>query len=168
MIDTPNQIVVGVSRHQPDAVVEVATELASHFGAELVCVSVNEARRSVGTTQQGTVTSMSFNPDDVTISEEEFDGALRTHLARLLDPAGVAWSLRALAGDPAHAISHLAHELNAAMIVVGTREETMRGNLHEFFNGSVAVHLAHRQHRPVVIVPLAPIPFDHPAPWAEG
>lgn len=162
------QIIVGVSRHQPDSVVTTAIDLARHFNAEVVCTSVNEARHAVGETSAGTVRSMSFNPDDAGYYEEKFNDKLRADLERLFEGTGVPWSTQALAGDPARAMSHLADKLDATMIVVGTREETMRGNLHEFFNGSVAVHLAHRQHRPVVVVPLAPIPFDHALPWDEG
>ena len=33
--------------------------------------------------------------------------------------------------------------------------------MHEFFGGSVAAHLAHRQSRPVVIIPLSPVPHGH-------
>jgi hypothetical protein len=37
--------------------------------------------------------------------------------------------------------------------------------MQEFFGGSVAVHLAHRQHRPVVVIPLAPVAFRDELPW---
>jgi nucleotide-binding universal stress UspA family protein len=40
------------------------------------------------------------------------------------------------------------------MIIVGSRRGGLRSTMHEFFGGSVAAHLAHRQPRPVVVVPL--------------
>jgi nucleotide-binding universal stress UspA family protein len=162
------KVIVGVARRQSDVVVTTAIDLARHFGADLVCASVNEGGHMVGESADGSVTSMSFNPDLVDEVEETFNGDLKKNLDRILNGAGVEWSVRALAGDPAHAISHLADTIDATMIVVGTREESMRGNLHEFFNGSVAVHLAHNQHRPVVVVPLAPVPFGHALAWDEG
>ena len=58
-------------------------------------------------------------------------------------------------------------ELDARYIVVGTREAGLRGSVREFFNGSVAVHLAHRQHRPVIVVPLAPIEGGEKLPWED-
>jgi nucleotide-binding universal stress UspA family protein len=70
-----------------------------------------------------------------------------------------------LVGNPAQALGDLADTLNASMIVVGTREATLRASLQEFINGSVAAQLAHRQHRPVVVIPLAPVPSDQPLPW---
>jgi nucleotide-binding universal stress UspA family protein len=51
------------------------------------------------------------------------------------------------------------------MIVVGTREPGFRGTVHEFINGSVAAQLAHRQHRPVVVIPLNPVTDDDELPW---
>jgi nucleotide-binding universal stress UspA family protein len=51
------------------------------------------------------------------------------------------------------------------MIVVGSRRRGVRSGLKEFFGGSVAAQLAHRQHRPVVVVPVAPVPLDTPLPW---
>lgn len=38
---------------------------------------------------------------------------------------------------------------------VEVRPDGTVASLHEFFNGSVAIQLAHRQHRPLVVVPMA-------------
>ena len=46
-----------------------------------------------------------------------------------------------------------------------TREASVRETLREFFQGSVASHLAHRQHRPVLVVPLNPVAGSEPLPW---
>ena len=43
------------------------------------------------------------------------------------------------------------------VIVVRTRDATFRGTLREFVSGSVAVNLAHRQHRPVLVVRLSSV-----------
>lgn len=164
----PARVIVGVIPGQPDAVVLAAAVFASHFRAELVCARVDTSRHMISERADGSVTSVPYDPDLPELVDEEFDPLLLAHLAALLDGRGVPWSTRALAGDPARALGHLAETLGATMIVVGTRESGIRGSLHEFFNGSVAVHLAHRQHRPVVVIPLAPIPFKAPLPWEPG
>lgn len=159
------RVIVGVEPGQPDAVVVHAAAFAAHFNAELVCALVDASRYVVFERADGTMTSLPFDPDVPDLAEDEFDPELKDHLASLLDSRGVVWSTRALAGDPARALGHLAETLGAAMIVVGTRQATIRGNLQEFFNGSIAVHLAHRQHRPVVVIPLAPVPVKDDLPW---
>lgn len=53
------------------------------------------------------------------------------------------------------------------MLVIGTREGA-RGALREAVHGSVAAQLAHRQHRPVVVVPLDPVPFGTEADEASS
>lgn len=161
----PARVIVGVIPGQPDAVVLEAAVFALHFRAELVCACVDTSRHMVSERADGSVTSVPYDPDLPELAEADFDPNLRAHLAALLDGRAVAWSTRALAGDPARALGRLAETLGATMIVVGTRESGIRGSLHEFFNGSVAVHLAHRQHRPVVVIPLAPVPFEDPLPW---
>jgi nucleotide-binding universal stress UspA family protein len=164
----PARVVVGVLSGQPDAVVLEAAVFASHFSAELVCASVDTSRYMVSEHANGSMTSLPFDPDLPELAEQGFDPRLKDHLAKVLDGRGVTWSTRALAGDPARALGHLADTLGAAMIVVGTRESGLRGSLHEFFNGSVALHLSHRQHRPVVVVPLAPVPFEDALPWESA
>jgi len=49
------------------------------------------------------------------------------------------------------------------MIVVGS--QTGRRRVAEFFNASVAARLTHQQHRPVVVVPHAPVGFESALPW---
>jgi hypothetical protein len=39
--------------------------------------------------------------------------------------------------------------------------------VREFFAGSVALHLSHRQARPVVVVPLAPVSRAQALPWED-
>jgi len=164
----PARVIVGVTRHQPDAVALEAAVFARHFQAELVCASVDSSRYMVSESPDGSMTSLPFDPDLPDLTPTGFDPRLEARLAAALKDQGVVWSTRALAGDPARALGHLAETLGASMIVVGTREPTARHGLQSFFGGSVAVHLAHRQHRPVVIIPLAPVPFDDALPWESA
>ncbi len=169
MSATPRtHVIVGVTPGQPDAVVVEAATFAAHFDAQLVCASVDPSRYLVSERPDGSIESMPIDPDLAESNAEEFDPKLSAHLASLLNELGVSWSTRALAGEPARALGHLADTLNASMIVVGTREPSVRHGLQAFFAGSVAVHLAHRQHRPVVIIPLAPVPFDDVLPWERA
>ncbi|MBN8882721.1 MAG: universal stress protein [Salana multivorans] len=160
-------VVVGVALGRPDAVVVTAATFAERFGAELVCASVDVARYPIDTGPAGTVIATSIDPDLADDAVEVFDPDLRSAIAAALTGRQVPWSTRALAGSPARELARLADDVDAAMIVIGTREPGFRGALHEFFNGSVAAQLAHRQHRPVVVVPLSPVGLDAPLPWAE-
>ncbi len=160
-------VVVGVVPEQPDAVIATAATFAEHFHADLVCASVNAGGYTIDTRPDGTVVSMSIDPDLAEERVEVFDPELRASIAAVLEDRGVLWSVRALAGGPAQELARLADGLDAAMIVVGTREPGIKGGLHEFFNGSVAAQLAHRQHRPVVVVPLNPVGLDGELPWND-
>ena len=80
----------------------------------------------------------------------------------------MTWTARQLVGDPALAIKQLATKLDAQLIVVGTRKRGIGESIREFFTGSVAARLAHRQHRPVLVVPLQdPVPDTQPEIWTE-
>jgi nucleotide-binding universal stress UspA family protein len=81
--------------------------------------------------------------------------------AALLEGHGVDWSVRQLVGDPALAMKHLADAVDARLLVVGTRKRGLGESIREFFTGSVAARLAHRQHRPILVIPLGePVPDD--------
>jgi nucleotide-binding universal stress UspA family protein len=161
------RIVVGVTRRHPESVVAEAAIFAEHFHAELVCAWVDSARYVVGENNDGTVQTMPIDPDLPELGEQQFPPALKQQISDVIAGRGIAWSTRALAGDPSRALGHLAKAIDAAMIVVGTREATFRGSVAGFFNGSVAAHLAHRQRRPVVVVPLNPRPADDDLPWEK-
>lgn len=165
MDDTNSCIVVGVFPGQTPEVVDKAAVFAKRFGVGLVCASVDPSRFTVERRGDGSVVASPIDTDIVDTIVEVFDAQLEAQISETLKDRGVEWSVRALAGSPARELSELATELNAAMIVVGTREAGLRGSMREFFNGSVAVQLAHRQHRPVVVVPLRPVLGDDALPW---
>jgi nucleotide-binding universal stress UspA family protein len=160
-------LVVGVMPGQSDTVLTEAMMFATMLGARLVLASVDPTRYTTAHNPDGTVSAFPIDPDSADLVTEEFDPQLAEHVAAILEPSGLAWNLRALAGDPAHELARLAHEVDALAIVVGTRKRGLRTTAHEFFNGSVAVHLAHRQHHPVIVVPLDPVAHGAPLPWEE-
>jgi nucleotide-binding universal stress UspA family protein len=59
------------------------------------------------------------------------------------------------------AMKHLADQVDARLLVVGTRKRGLGESIREFFTGSVAARLAHRQQRPILVIPLGePVPDD--------
>jgi nucleotide-binding universal stress UspA family protein len=158
-------IVVAVEPGQPDTVLLQACALATDLGCDLICASVDLGRYPVQEHPDGTIVSLPFDPDLPELGEEEFDPKLAAHITAALAQVNVTYRLCALAGDPARALGHLADTVNARFIVLGTHQPGIRRGIHNFFNGSVAVHLAHRQHRPIVVVPLAPVSEDSKLPW---
>ena len=166
MNDSRTHILVGVvTGGSAPAVAEAAAAFATQFGADLVCANVDDSSVAVGEQSDGTVTSTPDDPDLPFEKTQVFDPALQADIAAVLDPLSVNWSVRALAGGPGQELARLAEELDAAMIVVGTRESGVRDKVEEFIDGSVALHLAHRQHRPVVVIPLHPVIDDADLPW---
>lgn len=152
----PRAVVVGVSPGQPPHIVAEAARFARAFDVELVCAYVDPGRYPTAEDADGQVESAPIDPD---LPDDPFgprgggEVDLDAELAEVLDALPVTWSTRRLAGDVTVALGHLADTLDASMIVVGTHERSFTGGLQEFFNRSVAVHLAHRQQRPVVVVP---------------
>ena len=159
----PRRILVGVNHGQSEVVLRQAVRLAQAFGAELVCAHVDVGRYVVEERPDGVVVSRPLDPDLPELSDTDFDPALAEHVRGLVGSVPVTF--RELAGDRAYALSRLAEICGVEMIVVGSRRRGVRSGLKEFFGGSVAAQLAHRQHRPVVVVPVAPVPLDTPLPW---
>lgn len=158
-------IVVGVEKRLSDAVLLEAVRLARELGCDLVCAHVDRDRYTVEENLDGSVRALPIDPDLPELEEEVFDPDLAAHVGNVLASSGVKWSLRALAGDPARALGHLADILDARLIVIGTHEAGIRTSVREFFRSSVAVHLAHRQRRPVLVIPLAPVTDGGALPW---
>lgn len=158
-------IVVAVEPRQSDVVLLQAAALARDLGVDLLCAHVDMGRYPVKEHSDGSVASRPYDPDLSDLGDEDFEPVLADHIRLVLKSAAVRFELRALAGDPARALGHLAEAVNARLIVVGTHNPGIRRGLHEFFNGSVAVHLAHRQHRPVLVIPLSPVTDEDKLPW---
>lgn len=158
-------VVVGVFPGQPDAVVLEAARFASAFGAELLCAHADSARYAFIGGYDGAIMSMPLDPDLTDAEPPPFPPELAVHLEEVLAPMQVPFTTQELAGDPSLALARVAAQVHAIMIVVGTRRATVRGAIDQFLNGSVAAHLAHRQRRPVVVVPLNPSPPEERLPW---
>jgi nucleotide-binding universal stress UspA family protein len=158
-------VVAGVTPQQPPIVVQWAARFARQFDAVLVCAHVEAANHVVEEHADGSVESRPMDPDVPDWDTAVFDSSLAARIRDLARDAGVQVEFRELAGNIGHALARLAEVLDAEMIVVGSRRGGgMRTSMHEFFSGSVAVHLAHRQPRPLVVIPLSPKPEGR-LPW---
>ncbi|WFR66100.1 universal stress protein [Curtobacterium flaccumfaciens] len=158
-------IVVGARLSQHESVIEVASSLAQRLGTNLVCVWVDEAQIPVGHRDDGSEILEYIDPDVAEENPPALDRELRLRISGIAARYDVSLRLEARAGNPDHTLATIAEEENASLIVVGTQDGGVRRAVHDFFNGSVAAHLAHRQHRPVVVVPIDPVGFDQPLPW---
>lgn len=164
----PTVIIVGVVPRQGDHVLLRAAEFARAFDAILVCASVDPSRYFVERLTDGRFTTMPVDPEISDLRVETFSESLRDRIAFLLEPTGIRWSVHPLVGDPAHELIALADRIDANMIVVGARSPGFRGSIQEFFNGSVAAHLAHRQHRPLIVIPHPAASATTRLPWESG
>ena len=152
-------VIVGVIPEQSTRVLKEAARYARLFGVPLLIAHVDVTRFVTYEDPDGYVHSA---PIDMNLTGGAADlAAVTTTATGVLDGSGITWSVRQLVGDPALAIKHLADDVDARLIVVGTRRRGIGESIREFFTGSVAARLAHRQQRPILVVPLGePITDD--------
>lgn len=163
----PGPVVVGIVPDQPAAVLQHGARLAGLLGVGLHLVYVDPARYPV-TGELGadpTVElSAPIDPDGDSVDGSPFDRPWLDRLdeiVRSARPAPVRWRAHVAAGEPARALARFGDQVDAGYLVIGSRERRSR-SFRDFFGGSVAVHLAHHQSRPVVVVPVAPLAPDEP------
>ncbi|WP_285116749.1 universal stress protein [Leifsonia sp. fls2-241-R2A-40a] len=152
-------VVVGVHRGQSTTVVAEAARLADELGRPLLCGYVGEDTYLAEWDKPDAVAEESLHPTAVGAGDGEAALALSTAIGEALDEVRddrppPSWALRLLAGDPAKALGRLASEVDARLIVVGTRRRGMASALEDRLAGSVAARLAHDQLIPVVVVPV--------------
>lgn len=165
-------VVVGVIPDQPPRVLKEAARYATLFGAPLIVAHVDITRFVTYEDPDGYVHSAPIDLDAAT-GQSQLAAVTDAATAALgaAGTGGVDWSVHQLVGDPALAIKHLAEQAQARLIVVGTRRRGFGESVREFFTGSVAARLAHRQSRPVLVVPLEDPAADDEDLWpdlAEG
>ena len=159
-------VIAGVVPGQSPRVVKEAALYAGLHGVHLVVVHVDVTRFVTYEDPDGYVHSA---PIDVHIAGGAGDLELvRTQTAGALAETDVPWSVTQLVGDPALAIKQLADRIDARVIVVGTRKRGIGESIREFFTGSVAARLAHRQRHSILVVPLGePVPDDEDVIWTD-
>ena len=145
-------VIVGVIPDQPARVLKEAARYAKLFSAPLIVAHVDVTRFVTYEDPDGYMHTAPIDID-LAIGEAQLS-AVTSAAASVLDASGVDWSVTQLVGDPALAIKHLSEKAQARLIVVGTRRRGFGESVREFFTGSVAARLAHRQSRPILVVPL--------------
>jgi len=150
-------VVVGVIPDQNPRVLKEAARYAKLLGAPLVVVHVDVTRFVTYEDPDGYVHSA---PIDINVDAgaEEFE-AVKQHAAEVLE-GKIPWESRQLVGDPALALKHFTAKINARLIVIGTRKRGFGESLREFFTGSVAARLSHRQSIPLLVVPQGELLAD--------
>ena len=158
-------LVVGVVPGQSPIVALTAVSLARATGAPaLYFAYVDTSRYADAEYADGTVRHLSIDPD----IDDELWPDREASLVRLVTEwmAGqdLPWQFRYLAGRADRALTHLARAVDAAAFVVGTHVGRHH-RLADFVNGSVSMQLSHRQHRPVLVVPVSVVDWEGRAPW---
>lgn len=157
-------VIVGVHPHQSVAVVVEAARLADALGRPLVCAYVTEDSYLTEWDRAEVREQASLHPPDTASAEagvaRELAAGIASALASVDGLAEPDWMLRVLAGDPGKALARIGEELDARLLVVGTRGRGVEPALEEWLGGSVAAHLARDQVRPVVVVPTHGIADD--------
>jgi nucleotide-binding universal stress UspA family protein len=158
-------VIVGVVPGQSLRVLKEGARYARLHNTYLIVVHVDVTRFVTYEDPDGYVHSA---PIDVSIDQGVSDFTAVTSMVKeTLGGADVKWTARQLVGDPALAIKQLADRIDARLIVVGTRRRGIGESIREFFTGSVAARLAHRQRHNILVVPLGePVPDDQPI-WDE-
>jgi nucleotide-binding universal stress UspA family protein len=156
-------VIAGVIPDQPPRVLKEAARYAKLFQAPLVVVHVDVTRFVTYEDPDGYVHSA---PIDLNIAAGEGElTKVQDAAASVLGESGLEWTVRQLVGDPAMALKHFADQIDARLLVVGTRKRGIGESIREFFTGSVGARLAHRQHRPILIVPLGEPVADDEEIW---
>ena len=168
MVPIPGQpILVGVVPEQSPLVVRTGLDLGRAVRAQTIHLAyVDPLRVVVEERPDGSVTHAPASPDSEDGGWERRRDALHDHLRSLLDGEDVTWRFWYLAGRPDRALTHLARAVDASIIVVGARRPGRGAAWRELVEGSVATHLAHHQHRPVLTVPLEVVDWKElRGPW---
>ncbi|WP_460857900.1 universal stress protein [Nocardiopsis coralliicola] len=148
--------VAGVVPGRCELVAATAARWALAVGAPAVHFAYcDPSRYPVAEHADGTVAHAPVDPDEGDDHWLDRYGSLHDGLAGVLADSPATWTLTYLAGRPDRALTHLARAVDAAVLIVGSRAPGPAGRMRAFFEGSVAVHLARHQHRPVLTVPLS-------------
>lgn len=159
-------IIVGVTPGQCEEVVTEAAKLAQRLQSTLICAYVEPLQRGVFEGAGGTMLAVPVDAEAVP-EPTPFPATLKQRLMELAEPYAVECAFSRPVGEISIALGELGESTGAHAIVVGTRRPGVRAGIAEFFAGSVAAHLTHRQPRPVVVVPVSPADAHEALPWDE-
>jgi nucleotide-binding universal stress UspA family protein len=132
--------------------------------ATLICAYVEPLQRGVFDGAGGTMLAVPVDTEEVP-DPEPFPENLKQRVLEVVKPYAVECEFSRPVGEISIALGDLGESTGAHTIVVGTRKPGVRAGIAEFFAGSVAAHLTHRQPRPVLVVPVSPAAADESLPW---
>lgn len=158
-------LVVAVVPDQSPVIAVTAVSLARATRAPaLYFAYVDPSRYADEEYPDGAVRHLSIDPDlDDEIWPDRQAALIRT-VGESMQGQEVPWHFRYLAGQVDRALTHLARAVDAAAFVVGTRVGRHH-RLADFVGGSLSMQLSHRQHRPVLVVPVAVVDWEGRVPW---
>lgn len=158
-------LVVAVTPDQPPVIALTAVSLARATGAAaLYFAYVDTSRYPDAEYPDGRVRHVPIDPDLDDEAWRHRAQAVIDVVTEWMTGQDVPWHVRYLAGRVDRALTHLARAVDAAAFVVGTHV----GRHHrvaDFVNGSLSMQLSHRQHRPVLVVPVRVVDWEGRAPW---
>jgi nucleotide-binding universal stress UspA family protein len=145
-------IVLGVGWKFSEHLIRTAAGLAAALGQHLVCAFVDPASYLTEWEPDGQRTALSLDP--IVNEEADFPSRqLQRNLEAGLGKPGERWSFRVLNGDVSKALSRLAENTDASLLVVGADRPGSLAWVDRLLEGSVSASLSHSQHRPVLVVP---------------
>ncbi len=158
-------VVAGIVPRQPELVVLTAASWAAALGVDLYVGYVDPSRITIEEYPDGTVRHSGMSVDVIDDSWRGRSDQIQTFLGEVLVDSGVTWHFRYLAGRPDRSLTHLARAVDASALVVGTHSPGASARWRDIVDGSMAAHLAHHQHRPVLVVPLQVVDWHAANPW---
>ncbi|WP_427006961.1 universal stress protein [Pseudarthrobacter sp. H2] len=145
-------IVLGVGWKCSEHLIRTAAGLASALGQHLVCAFVDPASYLTEWEPEGRRTALSLDP--MVNEEADFPSRqLQRNLESVLGEPGEAWSFRVLNGDVSKALSRLAENTDASLLVVGAGWPGSLAWADRLLEGSVSASLIRLKKWPVLIVP---------------
>jgi nucleotide-binding universal stress UspA family protein len=148
-------VVLGVEWSFSEHLIRTAAALAASLEEHLICAFVDPASYLTEWAPVDQRTALSLDP--IINEEAEFPSEqLQQKLEVILGRPGQTWSFRVLNGDVCKALSRLAENAGASLLVVGAGRPGSLAWLDRVLEGSVSATLIHQQQRPVLIVPEPP------------
>ncbi|MBT2596419.1 universal stress protein [Arthrobacter sp. ISL-72] len=145
-------ILVGVGWDFPEHLVRTAADLGANLGQHLICAFVDPAGYLIEWEPDGSRTARSLDPAVNEEAEYPADELLR-RLESILGQPGEQWSFRVLNGDVSKALSRLAENTEASLLIVGADRPGSLARMDRLLEGSVSASLTHGQQHPILIVP---------------
>jgi nucleotide-binding universal stress UspA family protein len=127
----------------------VAAEMASKFAAELTVLSVYHAPPSVLPVAGIPEPNPYLAVETLQHMRDEFHNDAQEKTGRLLRDAGVSFERSQEMGQPVQVITEVAEQINADLIVIGSRG---LGGFQRLLMGSVSDAVIHHAHCAVLVV----------------